>query len=209
MDLNELKLLAEQQMAEHGLCGWTFCFSKAKRMLGVCKYRAKRIEIAEYYAANSPRETVVDTLLHEIAHALAGSRAGHGPAWKAIAKRLGATPRACESSTAVVTQPGAWQATCPACQRIVHRYKRPATLTGYHCRCEARASLTFEYQGDPARKPNVPQTIEQSARWAAKCPGCQTVHYKVRKPQAGTWLCRCPQHCQLTWHYYHPAAETR
>ena len=40
--------------------------------LGVCKYRAKRIEIAEYYAQNSPPETVLDTLRHEIAHAIAG-----------------------------------------------------------------------------------------------------------------------------------------
>ena len=40
-----------------------------------------------------PRE-VRDTILHEIAHALAGAKARHGPAWKAIAKRLGATPKA-------------------------------------------------------------------------------------------------------------------
>ena len=209
MNLDELKTLAEQQMAKHGLRGWTFSFSKAKRMLGVCKYRAKRIEIAEYYAANSTRETVLDTLMHEIAHALAGSGAGHGPAWKAIAVRLGATPRACESSSAVATQPGDWQATCPACLRTVHRYKRPATLNGYRCRCAARASLTFEYKGDPARKPDVPQTLEQSARWAAKCPGCQTVHYKVRKPKAGKWLCRCPQRCQLTWQYHQPPLATQ
>ena len=35
-----------------------------------------------------------DTVLHEIAHALVGPEARHGPEWKAIAKRLGATPRA-------------------------------------------------------------------------------------------------------------------
>ena len=40
-----------------------------------------------------PRE-VRDTILHEIAHALAGAKAKHGPAWKAIARRLGATLKA-------------------------------------------------------------------------------------------------------------------
>ena len=38
---------------------------------------------------------VTDTILHEIAHALAGPGAGHGPAWKATASRLGATPKSC------------------------------------------------------------------------------------------------------------------
>ena len=37
---------------------------------------------------------MTDTILHEIAHAIAGVEAGHGPAWKAVAQRLGATPRA-------------------------------------------------------------------------------------------------------------------
>jgi len=40
-------------------------------------------------------EQLTDTILHEIAHALAGPAAKHGPAWKAIARRLGATPKSC------------------------------------------------------------------------------------------------------------------
>ena len=37
---------------------------------------------------------MTDTILHEIAHAIAGANAGHGPVWKAVAKRIGAAPRA-------------------------------------------------------------------------------------------------------------------
>ncbi len=39
-----------------------------------------------------------DVLLHEMAHAadwLVDGRAGHGPTWKAWARRVGCTPRAC------------------------------------------------------------------------------------------------------------------
>jgi hypothetical protein len=93
-----------------------------------CKYRTKRIEIAEYYARNSSPESVLDTLLHEIAHAIAGPKAGHGPVWKAVAIRLGATPRACDNSPETVVKPGDWQATCPACKKVFHRYKRPKSL---------------------------------------------------------------------------------
>ena len=88
MDLQELEAVANREIAKHGLYGWTFAFAATKRRLGVCKFQAKRIEIAEFYAANNPPESVLDTLFHEIAHALAGPRAGHGPNWKAIAIRL-------------------------------------------------------------------------------------------------------------------------
>ena len=97
MDLEQLKATAAQELRKHGLHGWTFGLADAKRRLGVCKYRTKRIEIAEYYARHSPEESVLDTLRHEIAHALAGPAAKHGPRWKAVAVRLGATPRSCET----------------------------------------------------------------------------------------------------------------
>ena len=199
MDLKELAETARLEMLKHGLRDWTFSLANTKRRLGVCKYRTKRIEIAEYYALNSPRETVLDTLMHEIAHAIAGAAARHGPVWKAVAIRLGATPRACDSSPDTVIKPGDWQATCPACQKTVHRYKRPLTLSGYRCRCAAHSPLVFEFVGDPARKPYVPLTLEENANWEARCAGCQTVHYRLRKPKAGIWRCKCPQHCELTW----------
>jgi hypothetical protein len=204
MDLKEVEVIASLELAKQGLHGWTFGWGDTKRRLGVCKYRSKRIEIAEYYALHSARASVLDTLLHEIAHAIVGPGIGHGPAWKAAAIRLGATPKACDASTDVVIKPGDWQATCSACKRTVHLYRRPRALNGYRCRCKAGAPLNFEFMGDPARKPAIPMSIQESSRWEAKCVGCQTVHYKARKPKAGTWRCRCPQKCELTWRYCVP-----
>jgi predicted SprT family Zn-dependent metalloprotease len=201
MDLKELEAIASREITKHGLHGWTFGLGHTKRRLGVCKYRTKRIEIAEYYALNSPPETVLDTLLHEIAHAIAGPAARHGPAWKAVAIRLGATPRACDNSHETVVKPGDWQATCAACKKTVHRYKRPRSLTGYRCRCAARSPLTFEFMGDPALRPVVPQTVRESANWEAKCAGCATVHLRVRRPKAGVWRCKFPHRCELTWRF--------
>ena len=201
MDLRELEAIASREMAKHGLLGWTFAFADTKRRLGVCKYRSKRIEIAEYYALNSPQESVLDTLLHEIAHAIAGPAARHGPAWKAVAVRLGATPRACDNSDTITMQPGDWQATCSACKKIIHRYKRPKCLSGYRCRCEARTPLVFEFMGDPALKPFVPMTVQDSAKWEATCAGCSTVHFRTRRPKPGVWRCKCSQRCELTWRF--------
>lgn len=201
MDLQELEAIADREIAKQGLHGWTFGWSDAKRQLGVCKYRTKRIEIAEYYARNSSTESVLDTLLHEIAHAIAGPKAGHGPVWKAAAARLGATPLACDKSPEVVTKPGDWQATCLACKKVFHRYRRPKSLVGYRCKCAAREPLTFEFMGDPARRPVVPMSVQEAANWEAKCAGCEAVHLRLRRPKAGVWRCRCAQRCELTWRY--------
>jgi predicted SprT family Zn-dependent metalloprotease len=199
MDLDELEAIARQEMKRHGLHGWTFALSDAKRRLGACKYRTKRIEVARYYARNSPPETVLDTLRHEIAHALAGHAARHGPAWKAVALRVGATPRACETSHQAVVQPGDWQASCPACEKTYHLYRPPRNQGRYRCRCEARAALTFEFTGDPALRPALPVSARESARWEATCAGCGTVHLRSRRPKPGTYLCRCPGRCEIVW----------
>jgi len=199
MELKELEAVARREMSKHGLHDWSFGFANTKRRLGVCKFQTKRIEIAEYYALHSAAETVLDTLLHEIAHALAGPSARHGPAWKAIAIRLGAIPRACDTSDDAVVKPGDWQSTCPACQKTIHRYRRPKTLNGYLCLCKARSRLVFEYKGDPAFKPIIPKTITQNARWEAHCEGCKTVHLRTRRPKPGIYRCKCPHRCEITW----------
>ncbi len=143
---------------------------------------------------------MLDTLLHEIAHALAGPEAGHGPAWKAVAVRIGATPRACDDSPDTVVQPGDWQTTCPGCNKTHHRYKRPRSLTGYRCKCAARSPLVYAFAGDPARAPAVPATVQEvAAWWQATCAGCGTVHRRSRRPKAGVWRCRCPHRSELAW----------
>jgi predicted SprT family Zn-dependent metalloprotease len=204
MDLKELEAIAEQELRKHGLHSWSFGLAQTKRRQGVCKFLDRRIEIAEYYAIHNPPEKVLDTLLHEIAHALAGPKAKHGLAWKAIARRLGATPRAYDTCAKTAVLPGDWQATCPACEKTYHRYKRPMRLTGYRCRCVARQPLSFRFMGDPAQQPPAPFPVEQAAKWEAKCAGCQTVHLRIRKPKAGVWRCRCSHRSELKWRFREP-----
>jgi predicted SprT family Zn-dependent metalloprotease len=201
MDLKALAAIASERLAEHGLTGWTFGFSDSKRRLGACHYRKKSIAIGAYYARHNPEPAVMDTLLHEIAHALAGPEAGHGPAWQAVAVRIGATPRACDTSPETVVQPGDWQTTCPACNRTHHRYKRPRALSGYRCMCPAGSPLVFAYAGDPAREPAVPRTLGDAASWRATCDGCGTVHHRHRRPKEAVWRCKCAHRRELNWQF--------
>ena len=92
--LVEIAHEARELMDEHGLADWSFRFSAARHRLGECRERERVIVLGRRHAVNGAPPAVRDTILHEIAHALAGAKAGHGPAWKEVARRIGATPKA-------------------------------------------------------------------------------------------------------------------
>lgn len=100
MDLTDVTALANRLMTEHGIAGkgWTFRFDNAKRHMGCCNYSTKTITVSRYFAAEANEAEVRDTILHEVAHVLAGHAAAHQIAWKVIAVRIGATPSACGSN---------------------------------------------------------------------------------------------------------------
>ena len=93
--LLEFAAQARELMDRHGLEDWTLRFNSARKLLGQCRPQQRHILLSRAHAVNGPIEQVTDTILHEIAHALAGPAAGHGPSWKAIAVRLGAAPKSC------------------------------------------------------------------------------------------------------------------
>ena len=92
--LREVAREARVLMDRHGLTDWTFRFSAARRTIGLCMEKTRVIQLGRHHAANDPPLQVTDTILHEIAHALAGTAARHGPVWRRIAVRIGATPKA-------------------------------------------------------------------------------------------------------------------
>ena len=91
---NGVAEMARRLMDEHGLAGWTLAFVEAERRLGDCDFKGGVIRISRGHALEGSDEQIRDTVLHEIAHAIAGREAGHGPLWRATARRIGAMPRA-------------------------------------------------------------------------------------------------------------------
>ena len=67
----------------------------------------------EGYSAASD-ESIQDTVLHEIAHALAAPEAGHGPLWKTVARRIGAAPMAKAHETDPGSRPSGSRSAAPA-----------------------------------------------------------------------------------------------
>lgn len=129
--------LALALMAEHGLTGWEFGFNANVRRAGVCRYptrtRPGRIELSRHFVQRNGEDEVRDTILHELAHALVGPRHGHDAVWRAKCIEIGAKPERCYGDEVEMPK-GRWRASCPGCRREFDRHRRPAKLSGWHCR---------------------------------------------------------------------------
>lgn len=94
MKLVEAEAVALRLMKKHGILeqGWTFKFDNAKKTLGKTSFSHKYISLSRYMTElDSTGEFVEQTMLHEIAHVLAGHAAGHGEAWKIKGRSIGYT----------------------------------------------------------------------------------------------------------------------
>jgi len=102
---------------------WSFGFDNAKTRAGLCNYTTKRISVSKYLAAKYEDDEVHQILLHEVAHAMAGSRAGHGARWKATAAELGYEGSRLHDG-AIADELAPWVGTCPM-GHIHYRYRQP------------------------------------------------------------------------------------
>lgn len=87
----ELREVTSQLFIKYGLQGWSFRWNRRKCALGLCSYRKKTIELSRPYYMLTGVNEILDTLLHEFAHALTKGH-GHDYIWKNVTRRLGAKP---------------------------------------------------------------------------------------------------------------------
>jgi len=116
MDANKAKKIALELMKKHGLITeffpWRFEFDNAKRRFGSCDETRKKITLSLTLTELNKEEEVVDTILHEIAHALVGNRHGHNWIWKQKALEIGCDGKRCYSTAEVVIPKGNYVAIC-------------------------------------------------------------------------------------------------
>ncbi len=122
-DLSRVRRWADALIALHLDPSWSFDFDRARTRAGACDYTRKRISVSRLIAERSGDDDIHQVLLHEVAHALAGPRAGHGPRWKKISTDLGYVgTRLYDGPTA--TELASWVGTCPAGHEH-YRHRRP------------------------------------------------------------------------------------
>ena len=123
-ELTRVRTWAEALIALHLDASWTFAFDTAKTRAGLCSYSHRRISVSRYLAAKFEDDAIHQVLLHEVAHAIAGPRAGHSARWLLVARDLGYTGgRTHDGPVAIERAP--WVGSCPGGHEHV-RFRKPS-----------------------------------------------------------------------------------
>jgi predicted SprT family Zn-dependent metalloprotease len=88
--------LLRNNLNKNGLIDWKIRISKAVKKLGSCHYSKKTISLSSQFIEMGTETTILNTILHEIAHALCPGD-GHGEKWKKKAIELGCDGKRCAS----------------------------------------------------------------------------------------------------------------
>jgi hypothetical protein len=171
MNLNSAKALALRLMRKHRLIerGWQFHWNSNARRAGVCRVRRarlpahvrlasglsanliqigadqKQIELSRYWTRIHSRDLVEETILHEIAHALAGPEAHHGPAWKKIASCIGAKPQSC-FVVARLAKKANYTVFCENCGHPQYLYKLSSIWRKRSCKFCGSSPIIFDHR---------------------------------------------------------------
>ena len=116
--LAKVELGAVQLLALHGLKGWSFQYCDASSRAGMCSHHTKVIGLSRLYGIHATEKEVRDTILHEIAHALAGPNHNHDRVWKDVARSIGCTGNRCHK---VEFAPPRYVVSCPKCRWAIRQ----------------------------------------------------------------------------------------
>lgn len=131
MDTQKAAQMAIDTMVKYGLMNertnsWSFRWNRAKTICGQCNYGNRTIVLSESYARLNDEAEVLDTILHEIAHALVGPGNGHDLVWKLKAQEIGARPLRCAVSEK--QEEGRFIGKCEGCGVEINRYRKPKRM---------------------------------------------------------------------------------
>lgn len=102
-----LNIIKKINPTYHEYCEkYSLQFGTKKRSFGTCYFFKKVIKIHMYLSKHSSKKELLDTILHEFAHAIDfeknGKSSGHGKPWKNIMNELGLKPNRCGKVNTVI-----------------------------------------------------------------------------------------------------------
>ncbi len=194
--LDQIRSDARATMDAHGLVDWSLRFDTAVQRAGITRFDRKVISLSgpimRRYAEEGATDEIRETVLHEIAHALAGHRHGHDATWRAIARRIGSTGLRTVAPDAPTIEPD-WVGTCPA-GHTVTRHRRPAGARSCS-RCarafDDRFLLTWTYRGRKLAVVGSRVRVTATGRWSGAVGTVRRVahtRYHLRVPGADRLL---------------------
>ena len=162
MKLDKARNIALRLMRQHGLSDYTFKWDRAVRRFGCHNGRLKTLSLSRPMTEHETNEKrVINTILHEIAHALDYRKRGysnHDSKWKRVAKSIGCSGERCSSGSGVdKSQFMKWVATCPSCEKEVYyaRKTKVDKACGSCCKKHNNNKYTSKYRFSWVLNPKV------------------------------------------------------
>ena len=162
MKLEKARNIALKLMRQHGVSDYTFKWDRAVRRFGCHNGRLKTLSLSRPMTEHETNEKrVINTILHEIAHALDYKKRGksnHDSEWKRIAVSIGCSGERCSSMSGVdQSNFMKWIATCPSCEKKVYysRKSKSETACGGCCKKHNNNKYTSEYRFNWVLNPKV------------------------------------------------------
>ena len=129
MNLYEAQEMAKTLMRSILDPTWKFEWNNRKGAFGVCNFSKKTIFLSRHFTQIENADHVRDTILHEIAHAIAGCAAGHGREWREAARRIGlADPTRCSKSSNPEAMAASYRYAIMYEDKIIKGYHRRPTI---------------------------------------------------------------------------------
>jgi predicted SprT family Zn-dependent metalloprotease len=139
---------AAHQLVSHHLAGqgWRIGWNTNKSRMGVCKYATKTLEFSSILMKEVSNEEAINTILHEIAHALMGPGHDHSAAWAAQHRAIGGNGKRCWNNPELIAKVAKWVMTCQNCGTKAYR-NRLAKGYIYHPSCgRVKGQMTIQAQ---------------------------------------------------------------
>jgi predicted SprT family Zn-dependent metalloprotease len=145
VDIMQAMQLCNDLLKVHKLNDWSTIWGQRRNVYGRCRYKYKVIELMQPYVEQAPDEEVINTIRHEIAHALVWTKfgvTGHNDVFYQMCQRIGAIPERCSSFQMTKK----YRVTCNACGCRMQQYHRRVDITGHHCAKCGSTDIELEYQ---------------------------------------------------------------
>ena len=138
---------AAHMLVSHHLAGqgWRIQWGNSRSAAGRCKYREKVLQFSSPITALVSNEEFIDTVLHEIAHALTPG-AKHSNVWKSKYREIGGTGDRTWSDAEVQAAVAKWVIKCSMCDVKIYRNRVTQSLRNpgaHHTRCGKSSRLTI------------------------------------------------------------------
>lgn len=181
--------------------GWSFGYDRARKRLGACHLRQRRITLSAHLSRSLSDAEIEDTLRHEIAHAIDFERRGvsrHDATWKRIAIACGASPERCFDGDLPDDPSAPYVGTCPTCGERHDLYRQP--VHPRRCRACARggepAFVRVVHQASGAVIWPGGETAGAYGGTAGVAATCSTCGESVRRARRPTRALACARCCR-------------